>query len=128
MCWAEVGEAQLTGPELIQETMEKIILIKQRIQAAQDRQKSYADLKQKPMKFKFWDRVMLKVSPWKGVVRFDPVKIMKREIKSLKRSQIPLVKVRWNSRRGPEFSWEREDSFRKKYPHLFTNQATSTTA
>nr|GFB64978.1 reverse transcriptase domain-containing protein [Tanacetum cinerariifolium] len=55
---------------MIQETTEKIILIKQRIQAAQDRQKSYADRKRKPMKFKVGDRVMLKVSAWKGVVRF----------------------------------------------------------
>ncbi|GJU55563.1 putative reverse transcriptase domain-containing protein [Tanacetum coccineum] len=70
VCWAEVGEAQLTGPELIQETTEKIILIKQRMQAAQDRQKSYADRKRKPMEFEVGDRVMLKVSPWKGVVRF----------------------------------------------------------
>ncbi|GJV14047.1 putative reverse transcriptase domain-containing protein [Tanacetum coccineum] len=65
----QIGEAQLTGPELIQETTEKIVLIKQRIQAAQDRQKSYADLKQKPMEFEVGDRVMLKVSPWKGVVQ-----------------------------------------------------------
>ncbi|GJX78764.1 putative reverse transcriptase domain-containing protein [Tanacetum coccineum] len=70
VCWAEVGEAQLTGPEMIQETTKKIVLIKQRIQAAQDRQKSYADLKRKPMEFEVGDRVMLKVSPWKGVVRF----------------------------------------------------------
>ncbi|GJS56656.1 putative reverse transcriptase domain-containing protein [Tanacetum coccineum] len=70
ICWAEVGEAQLTGPELIQETTEKIVLIKQRMQAAQDRQKSYADRKRKPMEFEVGDRVMLKVSPWKGVVRF----------------------------------------------------------
>ncbi|GKB35605.1 putative reverse transcriptase domain-containing protein [Tanacetum coccineum] len=70
VCWAEVGEAQLTGPEMIQETTEKIVQIKQRIQAAQDRQKSYADLKRKPMEFEIGDRVMLKVSPWKGVVRF----------------------------------------------------------
>ncbi|GJR57317.1 putative reverse transcriptase domain-containing protein [Tanacetum coccineum] len=70
VCWAEVGEAQLTGPELIQETMKKIALIMQRMQAAQDRQKSYADRKQKPMEFEVGDRVMLKVSPWKGVVRF----------------------------------------------------------
>nr|GEZ10815.1 putative reverse transcriptase domain, ribonuclease H-like domain, aspartic peptidase domain protein [Tanacetum cinerariifolium] len=68
--WAEVREAQLTGPEMIQETTKKIVLIKQRIQAAQDRQKSYADLKRKPMEFEVGDRVMLKVSPWKGVVRF----------------------------------------------------------
>ncbi|GJW26964.1 putative reverse transcriptase domain-containing protein [Tanacetum coccineum] len=71
VCWAEVGEAQLTGPELIQETTEKIVLIKQRMQAAQDRQKSYADRKRKPMEFEVRDRVMLKVSPWKGVVRFS---------------------------------------------------------
>ncbi|GJX51584.1 putative reverse transcriptase domain-containing protein [Tanacetum coccineum] len=71
VCWAKVGEAQLTGPEMIQETTEKIVLIKQRIQAAQDRQKSYANLKRKPMEFEVGDRVMLKVSPWKGVVQFD---------------------------------------------------------
>ncbi|GJS53359.1 putative reverse transcriptase domain-containing protein, partial [Tanacetum coccineum] len=68
--WDEVGEAQLTGLELIQETTEKIVLIKQRMQAAQDRQKSYTDRKRKPMEYKVGDRVMLKVSPWKGVVRF----------------------------------------------------------
>nr|GFA46045.1 retrotransposon protein, putative, Ty3-gypsy subclass [Tanacetum cinerariifolium] len=66
-----IGEAQLTDPELIQETTKKIVLIKQRIQAAQDRPKSYADLKQKPMEFEVGDRVMFKVSPWKGVVRFS---------------------------------------------------------
>ncbi|GJT96758.1 putative reverse transcriptase domain-containing protein [Tanacetum coccineum] len=79
LTWAEnadhqyacrVGKSPLTGPELIQETTEKIVLIKQRMQAAQDRQKSYADRKRKPMEFKVGDRVMLKVSPWKGVVRF----------------------------------------------------------
>ncbi|GKA94351.1 putative reverse transcriptase domain-containing protein, partial [Tanacetum coccineum] len=70
VCWAEVGEVQLTGPEIVQETTEKVIQIKQRIQAARDRQKSYADLKRKPMEFQVGDRVMLKVSPWKGVVRF----------------------------------------------------------
>nr|GEW78835.1 putative reverse transcriptase domain-containing protein [Tanacetum cinerariifolium] len=50
----------------------------------------------------------------------DPVEIMEREIKRLERSQIPLVKVRWNSRSGPEFTWERKDSFKRKYPHLFS--------
>nr|GEZ01877.1 putative reverse transcriptase domain-containing protein [Tanacetum cinerariifolium] len=173
MCWAEVGESQLTGPELIQETTEKIVLIKQRMQAAQDRQKSYADRKRKPMEFKVGDRVMLKVLAKVGKVAYklelpqelsrvhhtfhvsnlkkcysdeplvmplegfhiddtlqfveEPVEIMEREIKRLKRSQIPLVKVRWNSRRGPEFTWEREDSFKKKYPHLFTNRTSSST-
>ncbi|GJZ52152.1 putative reverse transcriptase domain-containing protein [Tanacetum coccineum] len=70
VCWAEVGQVQLTGPELVQETTERIIQIKQRIQTARDRQKSYANLKRNPMEFQVGDKVMLKVSPWKGVVRF----------------------------------------------------------
>ncbi|GJU80981.1 putative reverse transcriptase domain-containing protein [Tanacetum coccineum] len=57
----------------------------------------------------------------------EPIEIIEREIKRLKRSRIPLVKVRWNSRQGPEFTWEHEDSFKKKYPHLFTNRASSST-
>nr|GEW59680.1 putative reverse transcriptase domain-containing protein [Tanacetum cinerariifolium]GEX47122.1 putative reverse transcriptase domain-containing protein [Tanacetum cinerariifolium] len=68
---AKVREAQLSSPEMIQEITEKIVLIKQRIQVAQDRQKSYADLKRNPMEFEIRDRVMLKVSTWKGVVRFS---------------------------------------------------------
>nr|GEV76703.1 putative reverse transcriptase domain-containing protein [Tanacetum cinerariifolium] len=66
----EVGDAQLTGPEIIHETTKKIIQIKSRIQAARNQQKCYADLKRKPMDFQVGDRVMLKVSPWKGVVHF----------------------------------------------------------
>nr|GEZ52314.1 putative reverse transcriptase domain-containing protein [Tanacetum cinerariifolium] len=161
------------------------------IQAARDRKKSYDDLKRKPMDFQVGDRVMLKVSPWKGVVRFEkwgklhpryvkpfkvlskvgdvvyrlqlpqqlsrvhntfhvsnlkrclsdesfviplnefhiddklhfveePAKIMDHEIKQLKRSRIPIIKVRWNSKRGSKFTWEREDQFKNTYPHLFT--------
>nr|GEY19799.1 putative reverse transcriptase domain-containing protein [Tanacetum cinerariifolium] len=67
---AEVRDAQLTGPQIIHETTKKIVQIKSRIQAARDRQKSYADLKRKPMDFQAGDKVMLKVLPWKGVVRF----------------------------------------------------------
>ncbi|GJS96665.1 putative reverse transcriptase domain-containing protein [Tanacetum coccineum] len=172
VCWAEVGEVQLTGPKIVQETTEK------------------------PMEFQVGDKVMLKVSPWKGVVHFgkrgklnpryvrpfkvleqvgsvayklelpqelnkvhntfhvsnlkkcyadeplavpldglhfddklhfvkEPVEIMDCEVKRLKRSRIPIIKVRWNSMRGPEFTWEREDQFWKKYPHLFTTTAPS---
>nr|GEY76212.1 putative reverse transcriptase domain-containing protein [Tanacetum cinerariifolium] len=166
------------------------------MQAARDRQKSYADLKRKPMEFQVGDKVMLKVSPWKGVVHFgkrgklnpryvgpfkvlevigkvayklelpgelsrvhntfhvsnlkkchadeplavpldglhfddklyfveEPVEIVDREVKRLKQSRIPLVKVRWNSKRGPEFTWEHEEQFQKKYPQLFTKTASS---
>ncbi|GJX74544.1 putative reverse transcriptase domain-containing protein [Tanacetum coccineum] len=70
VCWAEVRDAQLIDPKISHETTEKIVQIKSRIQAARDRQKSYADLKRKPMDFQVGDRVMLKVSPWKGVVHF----------------------------------------------------------
>ncbi|GJV81540.1 putative reverse transcriptase domain-containing protein [Tanacetum coccineum] len=148
MCWAEVGQVQLTGKELVQEIMERIIQIKQRIQTARDRQKSYAHLKRKLMEFQVGYKVMLKVSPWKGVVRFgkrgklnpryvgpfkvlkkkcysddplvvlleglqvddklhfveEPVEIMDSEVKQLSRSRLPIDKVRWNSRRGPEFT------------------------
>ncbi|GKD53587.1 putative reverse transcriptase domain-containing protein [Tanacetum coccineum] len=168
VCWAEVRQVQLIVPEIVQETTEKIIQIKQRIQVSRDRQKSYADLKRKPMDFQVGDKIMLKVSPWKGVVRFrkrgklkpryvgpfkvlekvrsvayklelpeelsrvhntfhvsnlkkcyadeplaipldglhfddklqfveEPVEIMDREVKRLKRSRILIIKVRWNS-------------------------------
>ncbi|GJX85296.1 putative reverse transcriptase domain-containing protein [Tanacetum coccineum] len=134
VCWAEVGDAQLTGPAIIHETTEKIVQIKSRIQAARDRQKSYANIRRKPMVFQVGDKVMLKVSPCKGVVCFgkrgklnpryvgpfkkclsdeslvipleelrvndklhfveEPVEVMDREIKQLKRSRIPIIKVR----------------------------------
>nr|GFA89046.1 putative reverse transcriptase domain-containing protein [Tanacetum cinerariifolium] len=57
----------------------------------------------------------------------EPVEIMDREVKRLRQSRIPIIKVRWNSKRGPEFTWEREDQFKQKYPHLFTNRASSST-
>ncbi|GJQ96544.1 putative reverse transcriptase domain-containing protein [Tanacetum coccineum] len=70
ICWAEVGDTQLTSPEIAHETTEKIIQIKKRIQAARDKQKSYADRRRKPLEFEVGDKVMLKVSSWKGVIRF----------------------------------------------------------
>ncbi|GKD09575.1 putative reverse transcriptase domain-containing protein [Tanacetum coccineum] len=176
--YAKVGDTQLTGPKIIHETTEKIVQIKQRIQAARDRQKSYADVRRKPSEFQVGDKVMLKVSPWKGVIRFgkrgklnpryigpfkvlekvgtfayrlelpqqlsrvhnmfhvsnlkkclsddpldeihiddklyfveEPVEIMDHEVKRLKQIRILIVKVQWNSKRGPEFTWERENQF-----------------
>nr|GEX15724.1 putative reverse transcriptase domain-containing protein [Tanacetum cinerariifolium] len=55
------------------------------------------------------------------------VEIIDQEIKRLRQSRIPIIKVRWNSKRGLEFTWEREDQFKQKYPHLFTNRASSST-
>ena len=191
VCWSEVGENQLSGPEIVQETTDKIIQIHERLKTARDRQKSYADKRRRPLEFQVGDRVLLKVSPWKGVVRFgkkgklsprfvgpftivkrvgpvayqlelpeemkgihdvfhvsnlrksladetlqmpledvvvdeklrfveQPMKIEDRQTRKLKRKEISLVKVKWNSRRGPEYTWELESEMRKKYPHLFT--------
>ncbi|GKD25380.1 putative reverse transcriptase domain-containing protein [Tanacetum coccineum] len=191
--WSEVGDSQLTSPELIRDTTEKIVQIKNRLLTACSCQKSYADKRLKPLEFEVGDMVLLKVSPWKGAVRFgkrrklspryigpfkilarvcpvaytlelpkelkgihstfhvwnlkkclaegdvvvlmeeiqlddklhmieEPVEIVNREVKRLKQSWIPIVKVRWNSQRGPEFTWEREDQIKKKYPHLFVNK------
>ncbi|GJQ97763.1 putative reverse transcriptase domain-containing protein [Tanacetum coccineum] len=71
ICWAEVEDSQLTGLKIVHKTTEKIIKIKSQIQAARDRQKSYADVRRKPLDFQVGDVVMLKVSPWKGVIRFS---------------------------------------------------------
>ncbi|GJW32366.1 hypothetical protein Tco_0052398 [Tanacetum coccineum] len=125
VCWPNWRDSQLTGPEIIQETTEKIVQIRQRLQAARDRQRSYANVRRKPLEFQVGDRVMLKVSPQLQLddkLNFveEPVEVMDREIKQLKRSRIPIIKVRWNSKRGPEFTWEREDEIRAKYPHLFS--------
>ncbi|GKB12638.1 putative reverse transcriptase domain-containing protein [Tanacetum coccineum] len=70
VCWSEVGDSQLTGPELVRETTEMIVQIKNRLLTARSRQKSYADVSCKPMEFQVGDKVMLKVSPWKGVICF----------------------------------------------------------
>ncbi|GJY86983.1 putative reverse transcriptase domain-containing protein [Tanacetum coccineum] len=160
VCWAEVGDVQLTGPEIIHETTEKIVQIRQRLQAARDRQRSYANLNPWYIgPFKILERIgpvayklelpeelsnvhstfhvsNLKkclsdeslVIPMKELRLDDklnfveePVEIMDREVKQLKQSRIPIVKVRWNSKRGPEFTWEREDQICAKYPHLFSN-------
>ncbi|GJR41496.1 hypothetical protein Tco_1217180 [Tanacetum coccineum] len=192
--WAEIGESSLTGLELVQETTDKVVLVKEKPKAARDRQKSYVDYRRKPLEFEVGDRVLLKVTSWKRVVCFEkkgklapryvgpfeilerigpvayrlrlpeelsgvhdtfhvsnlkrcladaslhvpldeikvdktlrfveePVEIMDREVKSLKRSRISLVKVRWNSKRGPEFTWEREGYMKSKYPQLFVDHA-----
>ncbi|GKC41345.1 putative reverse transcriptase domain-containing protein [Tanacetum coccineum] len=193
MLWAKIEESSLIGPKLVLKTTYKVVLIKEKLKAVRDSQKSYADKRRKPLEFEVGDQVLLKVSPSKGVVHFrkkgkltpryvgsfkileriglvayrlrlpeelssvhdtfyvsnmkkclvdvnlhvpldeikvdktlhfveKPVEIMDREIKKLKHRRIALVKVRWNSKRGPEFTWEHEDQMRIKYPQLFVDQ------
>ncbi|GKA07691.1 hypothetical protein Tco_0686915 [Tanacetum coccineum] len=140
----EIGESSLTRPELVLDTTDKVVLIKEKLKAARDHQKSYADKRRKPLEFEVGDRLLLKVSPWKGVCLADAnlhvplieikidktlcfveelVEIMDREIRNLKHSKIPLVKVHWNSKRGPEFIWKGEDHMKSKYPQLFDDRA-----
>ncbi|GKD15343.1 hypothetical protein Tco_1199750 [Tanacetum coccineum] len=68
--WAEIRESSLIGLQLVQETTDKVVIIKEKLQAIRDRQKSYADNRRKPLEFEVGDRVLLKVSPWKGVIHF----------------------------------------------------------
>ena len=70
LCWTEVGESSITGPDLIRDTSEKVSLIRQRLLTAQSRQKSYADVRRRPLEFEVGDHVFLKVMPRRGVVSF----------------------------------------------------------
>ncbi|GJR13351.1 putative reverse transcriptase domain-containing protein [Tanacetum coccineum] len=128
VCWSEVGDSQLTGPEMIREKTEKIVQIKIReIRYAQG-----IALEGRDSLWEAWENLKKcladenMVIPLEEIQQDDklhfieePVEIMDREVKRLKQSRIPIVKVRWNSRRGPEFTWEREDQMKSKYPHLF---------
>ncbi|GKE10601.1 putative reverse transcriptase domain-containing protein [Tanacetum coccineum] len=128
---AEVGDVQLTGPEIIQETPKKIVQIQQRLcHPIRKTRKAYPRY---IGPFKILERigpVAYKLElPEELKLRLDDklsfveelVEIMDREVKQLKQSRIPIVKVRWNSKRGPEFTWELEDQIHAKYLHLFSN-------
>ncbi|GJV34214.1 putative reverse transcriptase domain-containing protein [Tanacetum coccineum] len=161
--WAEVGEGQLIGPELVQETTEKISQIKDRLKAARDRMVRFGKKRKLAPRFVGPFEITEKVGPvaytldlpeeLNGVhdtfhvsnlkkcladptlqvpldeIQVDAklnfveelVEILEREFKKLKRSRIAIVKVRWNSKCGPEFTWEREDKMKLKYPHLFSD-------
>ncbi|GJS42874.1 putative reverse transcriptase domain-containing protein [Tanacetum coccineum] len=140
VCWSEVGDSQLIGPELIRETTEKIIQIKNRLLTAR-RIGPVAYRLELPEKLRSIHNtfhvsnlkkcltdenlvISLEEIQLDDKLHFieEPVEIMDREVKQLKHSRIPIVKVRWNSRRGPEFTWEREDFFMRKYPHLFPSK------
>nr|GEV91027.1 putative reverse transcriptase domain-containing protein [Tanacetum cinerariifolium] len=136
VCWTEVGDAQLTGLEIVDETTEKIIQIKKRIQAARDRQKNYVDKRRKPLEFQVGDKKCVSDEPLAiqlDEIQIDdklnfikePVKIMDGKVKSLKQSRILIVKVRRNYKRCLEFTWEREGQMQKKYPYLFANPASA---
>nr|GEY72780.1 putative reverse transcriptase domain-containing protein [Tanacetum cinerariifolium] len=130
-------ESSLTGLELVQEMTYKVVLVKEKPKVARDRQKSYVDYGRKPLELEEGDHVLLKrcladanlhvpldeIKVDKTLLFFEePVEIMDQEIKKLKRRKKALVKVRWNSKRSPKFTWEHEDQMRIKYPQLFVDQ------
>ncbi|GJY84544.1 putative reverse transcriptase domain-containing protein [Tanacetum coccineum] len=125
MLWAEIREGCLIGPELVQEMTDKVVVIKEKLQAARDRQNSYAYSGRKMVEYDVGENVPLNEIKIDKTLLFveEPVEIMDREVKSLKHSRIPLVKVCWNSKRGPEFTWERDDYMNSKYPQLFVDSA-----
>ncbi|GKA68697.1 putative reverse transcriptase domain-containing protein [Tanacetum coccineum] len=126
---AEVEDVQLTGPEIVHETTENIVQIKSRIQAMCDCQKSYVNVRRSRISsgrqgyvegftlergYPFWQTG--EVEPEIHIddkLHFveEPVEIMDRKVKRLKQIHVPIIKVRWNSRRGPDFTWERKDQF-----------------
>ncbi|XP_052484818.1 uncharacterized protein LOC128039923 [Gossypium raimondii] len=161
-CWTELGERRVLGPELVSDTDDKVRVIRDRLKAASDRQKSYADLKRKEIEYSVGDFVFLKVSPWKKVLRFgrkeldqihdvfhvsmlrhyrsdpthvvsteeievipdlnfeeEPVQILDRNVKILRKKSIPLVKVLWHNHSSEEAMWEPEEVIRQQYPYLF---------
>ncbi|GJZ76380.1 hypothetical protein Tco_0641052, partial [Tanacetum coccineum] len=163
ICWVEVGDAQLTGPELIHKTTEKIVspwkgvirfgkrgklkpryigpfkvlakveTVAYRLELPQQLSRVHSTFHVSNLKKCLSDEPL--AIPLDDIhiddkLHFieEPVEIMDRKVKRLKQSRIPIIKVRWNSRRGPEFTWEREDQFRKKYPYLFTKAAPLTSA
>ncbi|GJV55216.1 putative reverse transcriptase domain-containing protein [Tanacetum coccineum] len=143
VCWAKVGYVQVTRPKIIHETTEKDSANSTTLASCKRSTKKLCQLAYKlelPEELSnvhstFYVSNLKKCLSGKSLVipmkelRLDdklnfmeePVEIMDREVKQLKQSHIPIVKVRWNSKRGPEFTWEREDQIRAKYPHLFSN-------
>nr|GEX26046.1 putative reverse transcriptase domain-containing protein [Tanacetum cinerariifolium] len=132
--WVEIGKSRLIGPELVQENTDKVVLIKEKLKAARDRQKSYADNRRKPLEFEVRDQVLLKVVgpvayrlrlpeelssmhvPLDEIkvhktLRFveEPVEIMDHEVKSLKRSKISIVKCRSRDLVYAKFNLSRGD-------------------
>nr|GEX83066.1 putative reverse transcriptase domain-containing protein [Tanacetum cinerariifolium] len=140
ICWAEVGEVQLTGPEIVQEmtekgnlnpryvgpfkVLEKVRAVAYKLKLLQKLSRVHNTFHVSNLKKCYVDEplaIPLDELHIGDKLHFmeEPVEIMDREVKQLKRSDILIIKVRWNSKRGPEFTWEREDQFQKKYPHLF---------
>ncbi|GKC90191.1 putative reverse transcriptase domain-containing protein [Tanacetum coccineum] len=146
VCWAKVGEAQLTGPEIIHrlwrisikieiacKLTQRIGLVAYHLELPQELSRVHNVFHVCNLKKCLSDDTL--VIPLEEIQLDDklnfveePVEIMDREVKQLKRSRIPIVKVRWNARRGPEYTWEREDKFKSKYPHLFASPQSSTTS
>ncbi|KAA0043430.1 hypothetical protein E6C27_scaffold1639G00400 [Cucumis melo var. makuwa] len=141
VCWNEVGEGKLVGPELVQITTNSIKLIIENLRIAKDRQKSYADKRRRNLEFQVGDQVFLKLSPWRDLSHVlqeqpvdlkedlsyveEPVQILDRKEQVLRNKTITLIKVLWRHHGVEETTWEPEDKMKKRYPILFNVEAES---
>ncbi|XP_073051278.1 uncharacterized protein [Primulina eburnea] len=130
--WEEVGERKMLSPELVQQTADVVALIQERMKTAQSRQKSYVDVRRRPLIFEVVDHVFIKIAPFKGVMRFGkkdllpnlsykevPIQILDRKVKALRNKEIGLVKVLWRNQVIEEATWEPEEEMKHRYPNLF---------
>ncbi|XP_070003364.1 uncharacterized protein [Nicotiana sylvestris] len=118
LCWSEVGERKLVGPEIVQQTEDKVKIIKDRLKISSDRQKSYADLKRRELSIRYRSdpsHVLpiesIEVNP-DLTYEEEPIQILAHEIKELRNKRIPLVKALWKNHSGEEATWEREEDMR----------------
>ena len=113
MCWTELNEHKIIGFGLVKDTKEKFRIIQQRLKAASDRQKSFANLKRKDIEFEVGDKDFTFDEELKA--------ILDREIRQLRNKQVPLVKVFWQHHGMEEATWEPESTMRAQYPRLFSS-------
>nr|GFC92021.1 putative nucleotidyltransferase, ribonuclease H [Tanacetum cinerariifolium] len=119
ICWDQVGERVIKGPEMIEVTNAKVIVANEKLKEAHTRQKSYADKHRRSLEFQPGDHVFLKVSPARRVRRFEePEAILDRQDRGMRKKTIPFIKILWRNHPKREATWETKESIRTSYPHF----------
>nr|GEZ74337.1 DNA/RNA polymerases superfamily protein [Tanacetum cinerariifolium] len=118
ICWDQVRERVIEGPEMIDVTNEKVGVAKEKLKEARTRQKSYAGKHRRSLEFQPGDYIFLKVSPARGVRRFEPEAILDCQDRVMRKKTIPFVKILWRNHSERKATWETEESIRTSYPHF----------